>query len=62
MHGATVVSGEGRLLGYDHVGSVLKAALEELVAAVTAQDGIFSHIKAAVEISSVEMFSVTDEV
>jgi ABC-type Zn2+ transport system substrate-binding protein/surface adhesin len=60
--GATVVSGEGRLLAeYDHVSSVLKAALEELAAAVTAQDGIVGHIKAAVEISSVEMFSVTDE-
>lgn len=59
---ATVVSGEGSLYAeYDRVSAVLETSLEDLAAAVTAKGGIVGHIKAAVEISSVEMFSVTDE-
>lgn len=59
---ASVVSGECKLYtDYQRVSTVLQTALEDLASTVTEKGGIIGHIKAAVEISSVEMFSITDE-
>ena len=62
MHdGACVVSGQCVLHAeYGKVREKLKVSLEKLAAEVTTRGGVIGHIKAAAEIRSVEMFSVTE--
>ena len=58
---ACVVSGVMQLEGdYDVVRPRVSAQLEAVAAAITAQGGIVGHVKAAAEVTSTEMFSVTD--
>ena len=56
------MSGELTIIGeYGPVRAALAKALESFAAEVTENDGIIGHIKASAEVTSVEMFSVTDE-
>lgn len=58
---ACVVSGLMRLEGdYAALRPRMGARLEAVAAAITAQGGIVGHVKAAAEVTSTEMFSVTD--
>lgn len=59
--GASVISAECRLTAeYAKASIELKTALEELATQITESGGVIGHIKAAAEITSVEMFSVTE--
>ena len=59
---ARVVSGHLELNGdYGVIRVRLRRALEEFAAQVAALGGVVGHIKASVEHSQVEMFSITDE-
>ena len=58
---ACVVSGLMRLEGtYETLRPRVSEQLEAVAAAITALGGIVGHVKAAAEVTSTEMFSVTD--
>ena len=58
---AKVVSGRLLISGsYDDIKDKLKEGLEEFAAAVNEKGGVVGHIKASVEVTTVDMFSVTE--
>ena len=58
---AKVVSGRLLISGnYDNIKDKLKEGLEEFAAAVNEKGGVVGHIKASVEVTTVDMFSVTE--
>ncbi|MDY4969626.1 MAG: hypothetical protein SO101_05130 [Lachnospiraceae bacterium] len=61
--GATVVSARFTVeTARDVLEQALSAELQELAARVYAHEGIIGHIKASTEISSVQMYSITDTI
>ena len=58
---AKVISGSVLITGeYEGIKDKLKAGLEEFAAAVGEKGGVVGHIKASVEVTTVDMFSVTE--
>ena len=58
---AKVISGSVLITGeYEGIKDKLKAGLEEFAAAVGEKGGVVGHIKASVEVMTVDMFSVTE--
>lgn len=58
---ACVISGTTTFCGkYDLLRQRIAQELENVAAAITAQEGIVGHVKAAAEVTQTEMFSVTD--